>query len=74
MTEAPLLAPNPLRDARFDVKDFWREMTNLAAEHPEHRNEFLHRQLNEEINSIEIAARNLADFPDAPVVPVPAPV
>jgi uncharacterized ferritin-like protein (DUF455 family) len=59
-------AANPTRDARFQVKDLWQDMKNLPANHPEHRNEFLHRQLNEEINSIEIAALNLADFPDAP--------
>jgi uncharacterized ferritin-like protein (DUF455 family) len=64
--EEPNLAPNPARDSRFDVKDFWQDMTNLPPDHPDHRNEFLHRQLNEEINSIEIAARNIADFPDAP--------
>jgi uncharacterized ferritin-like protein (DUF455 family) len=63
---SPAYAPNPARDARFTVKDLWHDMTNLPPDHPEHRNEFLHRQLNEEINSIEIAARNLADFPDAP--------
>lgn len=63
---APLFADNPARDRRFEVKNFWAEMRNLPPEHPEHRNEFLHRQLNEEINSIEIAARNLADFPNAP--------
>jgi uncharacterized ferritin-like protein (DUF455 family) len=61
-----LFADDPLRDARFDVKQYWRDMKNLPAEHPEHQNEFLHRQMNEEINSIEIAARNLTDFPDAP--------
>ncbi|HUO85527.1 MAG TPA: DUF455 family protein [Thermoanaerobaculia bacterium] len=65
-THAPPLAPNPARDPRFEVRDFWRDMTNLPPDHPEHRNEFLHRQLNEEVNSIEIASRNLADFPDAP--------
>jgi uncharacterized ferritin-like protein (DUF455 family) len=63
---SPLYAANPARDGRFDVRDFWRDMTNLPLDHAEHRNEFLHRQLNEEINSIEIAARNLTDFPDAP--------
>ena len=40
-------------------------MANFPEDHPEHLPEFLHRQMNEEVNSLEIAARNLADFPDA---------
>ena len=43
----------------------WAEMTNLPPEDPRHQLEFLHRQMNEEVNGLEIAARNLADFPDA---------
>lgn len=67
MTSMPTgLAENPARDSRFNVCDLWVEMANFPPDHPEHQNEFLHRQLNEEINSIEMAARNLADFPDAP--------
>src|SRR5262245_52068252 len=58
-------APNPARDARFEVKERWREMTNLSPDHPDVGKEFLHRQLNEEINSLEMAARNLVDFPEA---------
>jgi uncharacterized ferritin-like protein (DUF455 family) len=64
-TASPLFAPNPARDARFEVKERWHEMTNLPPEHPEVGQEFLHRQLNEELNSLEMAARNLVDFPEA---------
>lgn len=64
--EGVLFESNPARDARFEVRDYWRDMNNLPPDHPEHRNEFLHRQLNEEINSVEMTARNLVDFPDAP--------
>jgi uncharacterized ferritin-like protein (DUF455 family) len=59
------LADSPRRDDRFIVKDVHAEMANFPADHPEHSVEFLHRQLNEELNSLEIAARNLVDFPDA---------
>src|SRR5262249_27920119 len=57
--------PPPARDARFTVKDRWSEMENIPPEDPRHALEFLHRQMNEEVNSIEISARNLTDFKDA---------
>ncbi len=66
MTDMKLFAEPPARDARFEVKEKWSELRNLDGQDPEHQTEFLHRQMNEEINSIEISARNLSDFPDAP--------
>jgi uncharacterized ferritin-like protein (DUF455 family) len=60
-----LFAEGPARDARFVVKDRWAEMTNLPDGHPHLAREFLHRQMNEEINGLEISARNLVDFPEA---------
>jgi uncharacterized ferritin-like protein (DUF455 family) len=39
-------------------------MANLPRDHPRVSLEFLTRQMNEELNSMEIAARNLVDFPD----------
>lgn len=61
-----LFADGPARDARFTVRGVWAEMANLPEDHPRATAEFLHRQMNEEVNGLEIAARNLADFPDAP--------
>ena len=61
----PAFAAGPARDGRFVVKDRWSEMVNLPEDHPDAGKEFLHRQLNEELNSLEMAARNLVDFPDA---------
>ena len=67
MTANPaLFGDKPKRDARFEVRELWTEMANLPPNHPDVRQEFLLRQLNEELNSMEIAARNLVDFPDAP--------
>ena len=60
-----LFAGGPARDGRFAVCETWAEMTNLPALDPRHHQEFLHRQMNEEVNGLEIAARNLTDFPDA---------
>jgi len=63
--KSALFADNPARDEGVTVKDYWRDMANLPHDHPDSSQEFLHRQLNEELNSLEIAARNLVDFPEA---------
>jgi uncharacterized ferritin-like protein (DUF455 family) len=65
MTLSPkLFADNPVRDERFDSKDRWHELANLPHDHPDASLEFLTRQMNEEINATEMAARNLVDFPN----------
>ena len=64
-TEAPAFATGPARDSRFDVKERWAQCLNLPETHPDRNLEFFHRQMNEEINGLENAARSLADFPDA---------
>jgi uncharacterized ferritin-like protein (DUF455 family) len=38
----------------------------LPEGHPRKTHEFLHRQMNEEIDALECSARSLCDFPDAP--------
>jgi uncharacterized ferritin-like protein (DUF455 family) len=58
-------APGPARDSRFVVKEKWADCLNLPSSHPDRDLEFFHRQMNEEINGLENASRNLADFPDA---------
>ena len=63
--EAALFAAPPARDARFEVRERWSELDNYPPEDPRHQLEFLHRQMNEELNGLEIAARNLTDFADA---------
>lgn len=60
-----LFAGPPERDRRFSVRERWRELENYALDDPRHQLEFLHRQMNEEVNGLEIAARNLTDFPEA---------
>ena len=57
------MTEHPRRDERFDVKHCWHDMANLERDHPDVSIEFLHRQMNEEIESLEIAARNVTDFP-----------
>ena len=58
-----LFAPGPARDPRYDVRDRWRECSNLPADDPLHEIEFTHRQMNEEVNGLECSARCLSDFP-----------
>ena len=60
-----LFGEPPARDARFLVRERWKDLDNFPPEDPRHLLEFLHRQMNEEVNGLEIAARNLADFPSA---------
>jgi uncharacterized ferritin-like protein (DUF455 family) len=61
-----LFAANPARDARFVVRDRWIECAHFPAEDPRRTVEFLHRQMNEEINGLEASAQSLCDFPDTP--------
>ena len=63
--DSTLFAPGPARDRRFVVKDRWIECDTFPDGHPQRVIEFLHRQMNEEVDSLESSARNLDDFPDA---------
>lgn len=60
-----LFGPAPARDDRFSEKNRWVELKNFAEGHPLKVVEFFHRQMNEELNGVENAARSLADFPEA---------
>lgn len=61
-----LFADPPARDDRFRIAETWAEMDNIYDDDGRMTREFLHRQMSEEVNGLEIAARNLTDFPDAP--------
>jgi len=60
------LPDSPLRDERFNVVDRWDQCANFADDDPRKVLEFLHRQMNEEMDATECSARALVDFPDAP--------
>jgi uncharacterized ferritin-like protein (DUF455 family) len=60
------LAEPPKRDARFVVRDRWQDCVNLPENDPRKVAEFLHRQMNEEVDALECSARSICDFPDAP--------
>jgi uncharacterized ferritin-like protein (DUF455 family) len=61
-----LFASDPARDRRFVVRSRWIDCDNLAGDHPLHQLEFFHRQMNEEIDSLEASAQSIADFSEAP--------
>ena len=44
----------------------WVECANFPDGHPLREVEFLHRQMNEEVDSLECSAASLRDFPEAP--------
>jgi hypothetical protein len=60
-----LFAGDPARDARFVVKERWIDCDNFPGNHPLHKVQFFHRQMNEEVDSLEASAQTLVDFPDA---------
>jgi uncharacterized ferritin-like protein (DUF455 family) len=60
-----LFADGPARDGRFTVAARWVECANFPDGHPLRPIEFFHRQMNEEVDSLECSAANLRDFPEA---------
>jgi uncharacterized ferritin-like protein (DUF455 family) len=69
MTAPPATTPSPdspARDARFTVVDRWQDCANFPDGDPRKTLEFMHRQMNEEMDATECSARALTDFPDAP--------
>jgi uncharacterized ferritin-like protein (DUF455 family) len=61
----PAFGSQPARDARFTVVDSWAECANFPEGDPEKTLEFFNRQMNEELNVLENAARSLVEFPEA---------
>jgi uncharacterized ferritin-like protein (DUF455 family) len=57
---------SPSRDARFTVVDRWQDCAQFPDGDPRKTLEFLHRQMNEEMDATECSARTITDFPDAP--------
>ena len=62
---AALFGRDPARDARFVVKERWVDCENFPGDHPLHKGQFFHRQMNEEVDSLEASAQALVDFPEA---------
>jgi uncharacterized ferritin-like protein (DUF455 family) len=56
----------PARDSRFTVVDRWQDCARFPDGDPRKTLEFMHRQMNEEMDATECSARTITDFPDAP--------
>jgi uncharacterized ferritin-like protein (DUF455 family) len=59
-----LFADSPARDDRFMVVERWIQCANFPADDPRRQVEFFHRQMNEEVDSLECSAITLIDFPE----------
>ena len=59
------LAADPARDSRFTVVGRWIGSAHFPEGDPQREIEFFHRQMNEEVDSLECCAINLSDFPSA---------
>jgi uncharacterized ferritin-like protein (DUF455 family) len=59
-----LFSPGPARDDRFTAVDRWVDCANYPVGDPRRLIEFFHRQMNEEVDSLECSAVSLADYPD----------
>ena len=64
--ESQAAPDSPARDARFKVVDTWQECANFPEGDPRKVLEFMHRQMNEEMDATECSARTITDFPNAP--------
>ena len=60
--DSKLFGEAPARDSRFCEKARWVELNNFPDGDPRKFIEFFHRQMNEEMNGVENAARSLADL------------
>lgn len=57
---------DPAREPCFTIVDLHQDVPDSGGLTEEARRQRLHREYNQEIQTIEIAALTLADFPDAP--------
>jgi uncharacterized ferritin-like protein (DUF455 family) len=57
---------DPAREACFQIVHLHDDLPDKGGMDVEHRRQRLHREYNQEVQAIEVAALCLADFPDAP--------
>ena len=57
---------DPAREACFEIVHLHEDVPDLGGMGPEHRRQRLHREYNQEVQTIEVAALCLVDFSDAP--------
>ncbi len=57
---------DPAREPCFEIVHLHEDVPDVGGMGPEHRRQRLHREYNQEVQTLEIAALCLVDFPDAP--------
>jgi len=57
---------DPARESCFEIVHLHEDVPDIGGMGPEHRRQRLHREYNQEVQALEIAALCLVDFPDAP--------
>jgi len=57
---------DPAREACFEIVHLHEDVPDIGGMDIEHRRQRLHREYNQEVQAIEVAAICIADFPDAP--------
>ena len=57
---------DPAREPCFEIVHLHEDVPDIGGMGIEHRRQRLHREYNQEIQAIEVAAICVADFPDAP--------
>lgn len=60
------LRSDPAREACFEIVHLHNDVPDMGGLGPEHRRQRVHREYNQEVQNLEVAALCLADFPDAP--------
>lgn len=61
-----MLRRDPAREPCFQIVHLHSEVPNSEGLGPEARRKRVHREINQEVQTLEIAAQCIADFPDAP--------
>jgi uncharacterized ferritin-like protein (DUF455 family) len=57
---------DPARESCFEIVHLHEDVPDIGGMGIEHRRQRLHREYNQEVQAIEVAAICIADFPDAP--------
>jgi uncharacterized ferritin-like protein (DUF455 family) len=57
---------DPAREACFEIVHLHEDVPDMGGMGPEHRRQRLHREYNQEVQNLEVAALCLVDYPDAP--------
>jgi uncharacterized ferritin-like protein (DUF455 family) len=65
-TRGVTLRRDPAREACFEVVHLHKDLHDYEGMSPEARRHRLHRHMHNEMQTLEIVAQSVADFPDAP--------